>query len=72
MEYYYQGKTGITANYTLDDEWLEKKILHPLKIEDSVTVVMEVESHDIKNNHICTGFVEWQVKDWKKVRTKVN
>lgn len=72
MEYYYQGKTGITANYTLDDEWLEKKIVHPLKIEDAVTVVMEVESHDIKNNHICTGFVEWQVKDWKKVRTKVN
>ena len=72
MEYYYQGKTGITASYTLDDEWLEKKITHPLKIEDAVTIVMEVESHDVKNNHICTGFVEWQVKDWKKVRTKVN
>ena len=72
MEYYYQGKTGITANYTLDDEWVNTRILQPLKIEDSVTVVMEVESHDIKSNHICTGFIEWQVKDWKKVRTKVN
>ena len=72
MEYYYQGKTGITANYTTDDDWLKTKILSQLKEEESVTVTMEVESHDAKNNHIATGFVEWQIKDWKKVRTKVN
>jgi len=72
MEYYYQGKSGVTATYTIDDAWLDDRIFKPLKEEDAVTVMMEVESHDIKNNHICTGFVEWQVKDWKKVRTKLN
>lgn len=72
MEYYYQGKTGITASYSLDESWLKEKIIEPLKSEDSVTVIMEVESHDAKSNHICTGFIEWQVKDWKKVRTKLN
>ena len=72
MEYYYQGKTGITANFTLDDDWIKSYILDPLKDDDAVTVLMEVESHDTKSNHICTGFIEWQVKDWKKVRTKVN
>lgn len=72
MEYYYQGKSGVTANYSLDDDWLKEKVLDPLKDEDSVTVMMEIESHDAKSNHICTGFIEWQVKDWKKVRTKLN
>jgi len=71
MEYYYQGKTGITATYTLDDDWLKEMIINPLKEEESVTVMLEVESHDTKSNHICTGFIEWQVKDWKKVRTKI-
>ena len=72
MEYYYQGKTGITASYSLDESWLKEKIIEPQKSEDSVTVIMEVESHDAKSNHICTGFIEWQIKDWKKVRTKLN
>ncbi len=72
IEYYYQGKSGITANYTLDDAWLKEKIIEPLKTEDSVTVMMEIDSHDTKNNHVCTGFIEWQVKDWKKVKTKLN
>ena len=32
-----------------------------------------LNAKDILNNEgICTGFVEWQVKDWKKVRTKLN
>lgn len=72
MEYYYQGKSGVTATCTIDDSWLEAKIFSQLKNEDSVIVMMEIESHDAKNNHISTGFIEWQVKDWKKVRTKLN
>ena len=71
MEYYYQGKTGCTATYTIDDSWIEEMIIKPLKTEDSVTVMLEIESHDTKNNHISTGFIEWQVKDWQKVRTKL-
>ncbi len=71
MEYYYQGKTGITASYTIDESWIAEKIVEPLKADDAVTVLMEIESFDTKNNHISTGFIEWQVKDWKKVRTKL-
>jgi acyl-coenzyme A thioesterase PaaI-like protein len=71
MEYYYQAKSGVTATYAIDDDWLNSMIIKPLKDNDAVTATLEVEIHDAKNNHICTGFIEWQVKDWKKVRTKL-
>lgn len=71
MEYYYQAKSGVTATYSLDNDWLKSMVINPLKDNDAVTVTLEVETHDAKSNHICTGFIEWQVKDWKKVRTKL-
>jgi hypothetical protein len=30
-----------------------------------------VELHDRSGNHLATGTVTWQVKEWSKVRTKV-
>jgi len=30
-----------------------------------------VEVHDESGNHLATGTVIWQVKEWSKVRTKV-
>ncbi|MEN8249629.1 MAG: DUF4442 domain-containing protein [Bacteroidota bacterium] len=71
MEYFYQAKSGVTATYSLDDDWLNSMVIKPLKDNDAATVTLEVDIHDAKSNHICTGFIEWQVKDWKKVRTKL-
>ena len=53
-----QGYTMRTPGYRYT-EWRESE------------EILEVEIYDAKNNHICTGFIEWQVKDWKKVRTKL-
>ncbi len=71
MEYYYQGKTGVTATCTLDDDWLQENVLDPLKEQEVVVVTMTIDLHDTKNNHLCSGFIDWQIKDWKKVRTRL-
>lgn len=71
LTYHYQGKSGATATFEANEEWIDRYILDPLKYEDSVTVMCQVNSYDTNNNHLCTGMVEWQIKEWKKVRTKV-
>ena len=71
MTYHYQGKTGATATFEATDEWIEKNILKALEYEDTTSVVCEIKSFDANNNHLATGLIEWQVKEWKKVRTKV-
>ena len=71
MEYYYQGKTGATATYSISKEKVEQQLLSVLKTEESVNIVCDISVHDTNNNHICTGFIEWQIKDWKKVKTDV-
>ena len=71
MEYYYQGKTGATATFTISQEEVETKVLEILNTEETASIVCDISTYDANNNHICTGFIEWQVKDWKKVKTKV-
>jgi len=71
MEYYYQGKSGATATFSLPEDWVEKRIKEPLELQDATTVMLEVKTHDTKSNHLCTGFIEWQIKSWSKVKTKV-
>ena len=71
MEHYYHGKTGATATYSISKEKVEQQLLSVLKTEDSVNIVCDISVYDTNNNHICTGFIEWQIKDWKKVQTDV-
>lgn len=71
MEYYYQGKTAITASFRFSAEDAKSKIMAPLENNDSTIVMCDISCYDAGNNHISTGYIEWQVKDWKKVRTKV-
>ena len=71
MDYHYQGKMDAVASFTISPEWLQERVYDPLKNQEAVVVICEVMIHDIKGNHLTTGHVHWQIKDWQKVKTKV-
>ena len=71
MNYHYQGKLDAYAEFSISEEWLKENIYDPLKDKEAIVVVCEIKIHDKNNNHLTTGFVHWQIKDWKKVKTKV-
>jgi hypothetical protein len=70
MDYHYQGKMDAFASFSISEEWLKEKIYQPLLQQESVIIPCEVKIHDNKGNHLTTGKVFWQVKDWAKVKTK--
>lgn len=70
MDYHYQGKMNAYASFTISEEWLKEKIYEPLLNQDAVLIPCEVKIHDEKGNHLTTGTIFWQVKDWTKVKTK--
>jgi hypothetical protein len=72
MDYHYQGKVNATAEFSITKQWLDEKIIQPLKASDSIVVPCEIKIHDLKGNHLTTGLVYWQFKEWSKVKTKVN
>jgi len=71
MDYHYQGKMDAHAHFAASDEWLREYILTPLQTQEAVVIPCEVKIHDIKGNHLSTGKVYWQIKDWQKVKTKL-
>jgi hypothetical protein len=72
MEYHYQGKMDAFAEFAISEEWMDQHIYTPLKTEDAVLVVCEIKIHDAKGNHLTTGKVYWQIKNWAKVKTRVS
>ncbi len=71
VDYQYQGKTDAFASFTLSDEWVNKNIYQILEKEDSVLIDCPVEIWDAKDALLCTAIVQWQLKEWSKVKTKV-
>ncbi len=71
MDYHYQGKTDAFAEFAIDDEWLKQQVFTPLQTNESIVVACEVKINDDANNHLTTGKVFWQIKDWQKVKTKI-
>ena len=57
----------------LDDAASEfdELILRPLRSGEPVLYTAEVPLHDVSGNHLATGRITWQIKDWGQVRTKV-
>lgn len=72
MDYHYQGKMNATAEFAISNEWIEQNVIRPLQTQDAVVVPCEVKIHDEKGNHLTTGKVFWQIKDWARVKTKVS
>jgi acyl-coenzyme A thioesterase PaaI-like protein len=71
MDYHYQGKMDAVASFEASDEWMQSHVYDPLKNTESTVVICEVKIHDTQGNHLTTGRVHWQIKDWQKVKTKV-
>jgi acyl-coenzyme A thioesterase PaaI-like protein len=71
MKYHYQAKTDIMAEFEMTDEWLSEKVVEPLKEEEKVYVKCEINLFDSNRNHVATGYTNWQIKDWSKVKTKL-
>jgi hypothetical protein len=71
MAYHYQAKQPAHATCAPTAAEIEEKVVGPLRSADSVDHTSVVELHDRSGNHLATGTVTWQVKEWSKVRTKV-
>jgi hypothetical protein len=71
MEYHFQGKMEAYGIFSISKEWINNHVLQPLQNQDAVVVTCEIKIHDRKGNHLTTGKVYWQIKDWSKVKTKV-
>lgn len=71
MDYHYQGKMDAFAEFSISPNWLDENIYRPLNNSDAVVVACEVKIRDVAGHHLTTGRVFWQIKNWRKVRTKV-
>ncbi len=71
MLYHYQGKQDVTATFEFSKKQLDELVVTPLKHTDVIYVKCQVELHDSANNHIATGYTNWQIKNWSKVKTVV-
>ena len=72
MEYHYQGKMDAFAEFVISKEWLDQHIFNPLVSQDAVVIPCEVKIYDSAGNHLTTGKVFWQIKNWDKVKTKLS
>ncbi|HTH56962.1 MAG TPA: DUF4442 domain-containing protein [Cyclobacteriaceae bacterium] len=70
IEYHYQGKTDGIAEFSANEDWFQEKIYGPLQTADAVVVPCQVKIFDTKGNQLTTATAYWQLKDWKKVKTK--
>lgn len=70
MNYHYQGKMDAFARFSISEQWLQENIYLPLSTQESVLIPCEIKIHDAKGNHLSTGIVYWQIKEWTRVKTK--
>ncbi|WP_420387605.1 DUF4442 domain-containing protein [Roseivirga sp.] len=71
MEYHYQAKMDTTVHYEISEDWLKREVLTPLESSESVVICSEPKAYDNDGNHLSTGRIYWQIKDWSKVKTKL-
>lgn len=71
VDYGYQAKEDIFSESDISPERLQKEVIEPLKSQDIVSVTMESRIRDRSGNSIATALTTWQIKNWKKVKTKV-
>lgn len=71
MEYFYQAKMNVHSHYQLSQKELDENIIKVIQEKGSVTYTCSVDIKDTEQNHICTGKIEWQIKNWNQVKTKL-
>ena len=70
VKYLYQAKKPAIASFSISEAELESKVLKPLETEEKILIRCEILCHDSDGNHLCTGYTNWQIKSWDKVKTK--
>jgi acyl-coenzyme A thioesterase PaaI-like protein len=70
VDYLYQGKTDAFGEFRISQNWMNEKVLDPLKSVESVEVISAVNISDQKGNQLTQGRATWQIKAWDKVKTK--
>ena len=70
MDYHYQAKQNALASCNPLAADVQEKVVRPLQEQDAVDYSSTVMVNDKSGNHLATGTVTWQVKEWGKVRTK--
>jgi len=71
ITYHYQAKMKVLTTFSLSRESIQNDIIEYLKTSDYIFKELKVELFDIQKNHICTGLINWQIKKWEKVKTKI-
>jgi len=71
IEYHYQGKMDAIAEFEITPEWLQEHIIGPLEHADSVVAPCPIDIVDTQGNKLTSATIYWQLKSWKKVKTKV-
>ena len=69
VTYKYQGKMDAYAEFEISDGWLKEHVLDPLAVDEKVVVPCTIDTHDEKGNILCTAVINWQIKNWQKVKT---
>ncbi len=70
ITYHYQARKNVYAHFALDKEWVQKNIIEALRDQEAIFHEFSIDVKDEENNSVCTGLIQWQVKDWNKVRTR--
>lgn len=70
MAYHYQGKAHTFVRFNMNKQSLLNEINTRLQHAEAVFKEFQVEAFDIHQNKICTAQINWQIKNWSKVKTK--
>ena len=71
VNYLYQGKTSAKASFYMSHGDFNESIMLPVDNHGSVEINCEINTYDELNNQLTSGVVTWQIKSWKKVKTKL-
>ncbi|NNC82105.1 MAG: DUF4442 domain-containing protein [Flavobacteriales bacterium] len=70
VEYHYQARSKVTASFGMSAEEFDRKVKAPLERDGLLLDEFSVKLYDVDQNLVATGTMEWQLKDWKKVKSK--
>jgi len=70
-EYFYQGKKDVSVRFEMDKNNFIKFLEEIPADTGAALLKLEAKAFDTDKNHISTSQVEWQLKKWAHVKTKV-
>lgn len=70
-EYFYQGKKDVSVRFEMDKNNFIKFLEEIPADTGAAFLKLEAKAFDTDKNHISTSHVEWQLKKWAHVKTKV-